>query len=194
MGTVFCWRESPWTCVQDFCTELCLRGITRRGRTLFSHVICLVCLVSALQFSYEFHREREREGKKEKDGFSCGAQQQQRHWMSWPMKGQLLDGFPRCVLGGTAYWWHLQTTNKAVRLKTPISAQWTVKMWDSIIFSNKALTYYTRVFQSAEKEHSSYETNQSALSNSTPKPNHFKLSNSPHLQQPPISPPPKRRF
>lgn len=59
------------------------------------------------------------------------------------------------------------------------------------IFQQGTLTYYTRVFQSAEKEHSSYETNQSTLSNSTPKPNHFKLSNSPHLQQPPICPPPK---
>lgn len=146
MGTVFCWRESPWTCVQGFCTDVCLRGITRCGRTLFSHVICLVCLVSALQFSYEFHRERGRE-KKRKTGFSCGAQQQRRrHWMSWPMKGQLLDGFPRCVLGETAYWWHLQTTNKAVRLKTPISAQWTVKMWDSIIFSNKARSHITHEY------------------------------------------------
>lgn len=91
-------------------------------------------------------RERGRE-KKRKTGFSCGAQQQQRrHWMSWPMKGQLLDGFPRCVLGETAYWWHLQTTNKAVRLKTPISAQWTVKMWDSIIFSNKARSHITHEY------------------------------------------------
>lgn len=65
-GTVFCWRESPWTCVQGFCTDVCLRGITRCGRTLFSHVICLVCLVSALQFSYEFHREREGGEKRER--------------------------------------------------------------------------------------------------------------------------------
>lgn len=100
---------------------LCLRGIAGCGRTLFSHVIFLVCLVSALQFSYEFHREKERRGggEKRKTGFSCGAQHQQRRrrrWMSWPMKGQLLDGFPHCVLGGTAFRWHLQTTNKAVRL------------------------------------------------------------------------------
>lgn len=54
----FCWRASPWTCVEDFSIGLCLRGIMGCGRTLFSHVIRLVWPVSVLQFSYEFHREK----------------------------------------------------------------------------------------------------------------------------------------
>ena len=98
----FRWHASPWTCSEDFCTGLCLRGIMGCGRMLFT-----------LQW------ERKR-------GFGGGVQQQQQQQqqqLPWPMKGQLLDGFPRCVLGVRAQWWHLQTANKAVRQEQPACTQ-----------------------------------------------------------------------